>query len=119
MGRAKKRSGERPALGEARGGLRLSRETYMPRRGLQPWLRTVTVWLKDGSAFKTHALYTGKNVKDHVVLSREPSTHPAWTGQRTLVEKEDGLFDSAARGREKEDQADQVVSEKRAAVDDK
>lgn len=70
----------------------MSRETYMPRRGLQPWLRTVTVWLKDGSAFKTHALYTGKNVKDHVVLSREPSTHPAWTGQRTLVETEDGAY---------------------------
>ena len=64
----------------------------MPRRGLQPWLRTVTVWLKDGSAFRTQALYSGKNVKDQIVLSREPSTHPAWTGQRTLVESEDGAY---------------------------
>ncbi|QDZ18829.1 hypothetical protein HOP50_02g13330 [Chloropicon primus] len=64
----------------------------MPRKGLQPWLRTVTVWLKDGSAFKTKALFTGKNVKDQIVLSREPSTHPAWTGQRTLVETEDGAY---------------------------
>jgi len=64
----------------------------MPRKGLHPWLRTVTVWLKDGSAFRTKALYTGKSVKDQIVLTREPSTHPAWTGQRTLVESEDGAY---------------------------
>ena len=64
----------------------------MRRKGLHPWLRTVTVWLKDGSAFRTKALYTGKSVKDQIVLTREPSTHPAWTGQRTLVESEDGAY---------------------------
>jgi len=31
-------------------------------------------------------------VKDQIVLTREPSTHPAWTGQRTLVESEDGAY---------------------------
>jgi len=66
---------------------------YMPKRGLQPWLRTVTVWLKDGSAFRTKVLYTGKPpVKDQIVLSREPSTHPAWTGERNLTNTEDGAY---------------------------
>jgi ribosomal protein L31 len=64
----------------------------MPKRGLQPWLRTVTIWLKDGSAIKTKALYTGKNVKDQIVLSREPSTHPAWTGERKVIDSEDGAY---------------------------
>ena len=63
------------------------------RKGLHPWLRTVTVWLKDGSAFRTKALYTGKGpVKDQIVLTQEPSTHAAWTGQRKLVGSEEGAF---------------------------
>ena len=61
----------------------------MPRRGLQPWLRTVTVWLKDRVRSERSTVL--RKERGQIVLSREPSTHPAWTGQRTLVESEDGV----------------------------
>jgi len=60
---------------------------YMPKKGLHLPLRQVRIWYRDGSSDVLNLLVP-TSLKQ-IVLNREPSVHPAWTGEAAEVE-EDG-----------------------------
>mmetsp|Transcript_2418 Transcript_2418/g.5669 ORF Transcript_2418/g.5669 Transcript_2418/m.5669 type:complete len:96 (+) Transcript_2418:201-488(+) len=62
----------------------------MPRKGLHLPLKQLCVSFRDGSGIRLRALVPA--YLDHIPLQREPSIHPAWTGEESsaIAAEKDG-----------------------------
>lgn len=56
------------------------------RKGIHPLLRTVRVVMRNGASFE---IPTTMNRATPLILQSDPTTHPAWTGEKAGISMED------------------------------